>query len=614
MSFWSAETMTSHDPVTLEVIKNNLDSIADQIALVLMRSAYSPIVRDSLDYSTGVCDRHGRFVAQGLTTALHLGSFPFAMANLMERVGATMKPGDVYIFNDPYGSGGMHLPDIYLVKPVFIDGAVEGFATALVHHADVGGIAPGAMAVYATEIFQEGLRIPLLKLYDGGRLNETVTALIEANVRIPRQVLGDLRAQIAGVNRGEQAMLDLIRKYGVEEFRTYCQLLHEAAETGMRAVIRAIPDGVYDAEDFIDGLGEDPRPIRFRLRMTVSGDDVQLDWTGTSPQVRAAINAPGPFVHSGSYLAFRCLAGPELPNAQGYTLPIKVHAPSGTIVNPTLPAAANARGIVGFRVFDTVMQALGKAIPDRISAGGEGGAINFSVGGVMNGEHYVFGETTMGAWGGRPRLDGVDGAANLAANQSNQPIELIEAQNPLRIEQYGFLEDSGGPGQHRGGLAIVRQYTFLAPASTLTFRSDRRSHLPAGVGKGLAGTPNLNLLLKDGAERELPVLPMEGYEVAHGDGFFQIVPGAGGYGNPLERDPEAVTDDLRDGKITQDYAREVYGVVARNGIADLEQTRRLRASMPEVAANAHLPHWQAAKAARLAFGTSLLVQGAEDER
>lgn len=603
--------MTNHDPVTLEVIKNNLDSIADQIALVLMRSAYSPIVRDSLDYSTGVCDRDGRFVAQGLTTALHLGSFPFAMANLVERVGATMRPGDVYIFNDPYGSGGMHLPDIYLVKPVFIDGAVEGFATALVHHADVGGIAPGAMAVYATEIFQEGLRIPLMKLFDAGKLNETVTDFIGANVRIPRQVLGDLRAQLAGVNRGEQAMAELIRQYGAEEFRLYCRLLHEASETGMRAVIRAIPDGEYVAEDFIDGLGPNPEPIRFKVRMTVRDDTVALDWTGTSPQVRAAINAPGPFVHSASYLAFRCLAGPELPNAQGYTLPIKVHAPVGTIVNPTLPAAANARGIVGFRVFDTVMQALGKAIPDRISAGGEGGAINFGVGGVMDGSHYVFGETTMGAWGGRPGLDGIDGAANLAANQSNQPVELIEAQNPLRIEQYGFLEDSGGPGQHRGGLAIVRQYTFLAPSSTLTFRTDRRSHLPAGVGGGMAGTPNLNLLLRKDTETELPVLPMEGYEVGRRDGFFQIMPGAGGYGDPLLRDPSLVLDDLRNGKITQTYAREIYGVVVAAGAVDMGATAKLRGAMSGIAADAHLGHFRAARSARLEFGLALRDAGAE---
>ena len=288
--------MSQPDRITVEIIKNRLDSIADQIALVLMRSAYSPIVRDSLDYSTAVCDRDGRFLAQGLTTALHLGSFPYAMRNLLGSVGPTMRPGDIYIFNDPYGSGGMHLPDIYLVKPVFHQGTVEGFATALVHHADIGGIAPGAMAVYATEIYQEGFRIPLMKLYSEGQPNESLLQLLAANVRIPRQVIGDLRAQVAGVTRGEQGLLETLQRYGSETFYALGQALHADAEAAMRRAIHAIPDGTYHCVDQLDGLGEDPKPIRFEVTVQVKGDSVALDWTGTSEQVRAAINAPIPFI------------------------------------------------------------------------------------------------------------------------------------------------------------------------------------------------------------------------------------------------------------------------------------------------------------------------------
>ena len=569
--------MSAIDPITLEVIKNKLDSIADQIALVLMRSAYSPIVRDSLDYSTAVCDRNGRFVAQGLTTALHLGSFPHAMANLVATSAADMRPGDVFAFNDPYGSGGMHLPDIYLIKPVFFGGRVEGYATALVHHADIGGIAPGAMAVYASEIFQEGLRIPLLKLYDACSRNDTLFRLIEANVRIPYQVLGDLRAQLAGVTRGEQGLLELLQQYGADQFGRYCEALHAAAEQAMRDTIAAIPDGDYEHVDYIDGLGETPEPIRFQVKLSIRGSSAHLDWTGTSPQVRAAINAPMPFVKSGSYLPFRCLAAQDIPNAEGYTLPITVEAPVGSIVNPVLPAAANARGIVGFRVADTVFGALAKAVPDRLPAGGEGGAINFAVGGQHRGAPYVFGESTMGAWGARPDRDGVDGAANPAANQSNQPIELIEAENPLRITSYGFIGDSGGAGRFRGGASILRRYEFLADNGLLTFRTDRRSFRPEGHAQGFPGTPNLNLLTPVGATpRLLPVLPMEGYAIAAGDVFDQVVPGGGGFGDPWERDPGQVLDDVIDERFTPAFARAIFGVAIIDGQVDREETARLR--------------------------------------
>ncbi len=582
--------MAARDPITLEVVKNALDSIADQIALVLMRSAYSPVVRDSMDYSTAVCDRDGRFVAQGLTTALHLGSFPTAMRSTIAKAGGNMRPGDIFIFNDPYGSGGMHLPDIYLIKPVFLRGSIEGYATALVHHADLGGIAPGSMAVHATEIYQEGICIPFLKLSDEGKLNQTLLDMIAANVRIPRQVIGDLRAQMAGVTRGEQGLLELLQRHGANDFYDYCLALHENAEVAMRRVIASIPDGCYEHEDFIDGLGEDPKPVRFHVAVTVKGDSVALDWTGTSPQVKAAINAPGPFLASASYLAFRCLAGHEIPNTEGYTAPINVFAPRGTIVNPKPPAAANARGIVGFRVFDTVLGALRQAIPDRIPAGNEGGAINFSVGGQWRDQVYVFNETVMGAWGGRPTLDGIDGASNLAANQSNQPVELIEAENPLLVERYSFVPDSGGPGEHRGGLGILRQYRFLAPESVMTFRSDRREQLPPAGLEGNLGTPNLNVLKRKGGKlRLLPVLPMEAYTVEEGDVFFQVLPGAGGYGHPFDRPAELVLADVADRKITPEYARALHGVVIQpDGTLDTGATLNLRAARSVTNSRAHL--------------------------
>ena len=590
------------DPITFEVVKNALDSIADQMALVLMRSAYSPIVRDSLDYSTAICDWQGRMVAQGLTTALHLGSFPFAMRNLVEKQRGRMRPGDVFVFNDPYGSGGMHLPDFYVIKPIFLGSEIQGYATTLAHHTDVGGLSPGAIAVHATDIYQEGIRIPLVRLYDAGQPNETLLALLETNVRVPRKVLGDLRAQVAGCFRGEQAYLELVERYGVETFRQYLDAIQAHAERLMRAQIAQLPDGIYTCTDFIDGLGEHPEPIRFQVAITIKGDEAVVDWTGTSPQVKAAINAPGPFIYSATYVPFRCLAGRDIPNAEGYMRPISVIAPPGTIVNPALPAAANARGIVGFRAMDAVLGALAKAVPDRIPAGSEGGATNISIGGVARGEPYIFAETVMGAWGGRPDRDGIDGASNLAANQSNQPVEFIESDNPVEILRYGFVPDSGGPGKFRGGLAIVREYRLTADEGFLTFRTDRRDHLPFGVQGGKPGTPSWNILNPGSRRRRtLPVLPLQGYQIQRGDVFCHVLAGAGGFGDPLERDPVRVLADVRDEKITSDYARSEYGVVLRgrpptvdeNATAALRKakTRRGRGRR---AANTHVAHFDRA--------------------
>jgi N-methylhydantoinase B len=382
----------SLDPITLEVVRNALDSLADEMALVLMRTAYSPVVRDSMDYSTAVCDREGRMVAQGLTTALHLGSFPDTMSEVIRRFGSSMRDGDVFALNDPYGSGGMHLPDIYVIKPIFIEGSLEGFATTLVHHTDIGGITPGGTAVHATEIFQEGLRIPMMHLVDGatGSENQTLLSILAANVRVPDRVLGDLRAQMAACRIAEQGLTRLVAQYGSDTTRACINRLHDLAESQMRALIRSLPPGRYEFEDFIDGFGQSPKAIRFKVAVDIRDDEAIVDWTGTSEQVDGAINAPGPFIRSATYLAFRCLVGERIPNTVGYMRPIQVIAPEGSIVNPRFPAACNARGIVGFRAVDTLLGALAQAIPGRVYAAGEGGATNPSIGGQWQGKNFVF--------------------------------------------------------------------------------------------------------------------------------------------------------------------------------------------------------------------------------
>ncbi len=569
------------DPVTFEVIKNGLESIADEMALVLMRSSYSPVVRDTMDYSTALCDGRGVMVAQGLTTALHLGSFPDAMRALVKEYGGRMRPGDIYIMNDPYGWGGMHLPDIYITKPVFFEDAVEGYAVTLVHHTDVGGIAPGSNSPFSTEIYQEGLRIPLLKLYDQGQPNESIFKIIEKNVRVPGEVLGDMRAQLAACRHAEKAFLQMIHKYGAPTVGFYLDQLTIHSERLMRAEIKAIPDGAYEFTDYIDGLGEDGEPIVFHVQVRVEGEDITVDWTGSSPQVKGGINAPLPFTHSATYLAIRCITSQDIPNNEGYMRPIRVIAPEGTILNPVLPAACATRGITGFRMLDTLLGALAKAVPDKVPAAGEGGNTFPSIGGYHNGAPFVFTESIAGNWGGRPDRDGVEGVPNPGANQSNQPIEIIEAQLPIEISRYGLVADSGGAGRYRGGLAVLREYRLLADEAVLSMRSDRRKYTPYGLQGGKPGTSSMNILNPGPQQRILPTLPMEGVILRRGDILYHVLPGGGGYGDPLERDVSAVLADVLDEKLSLEYVKREYGVLidAKTMSPDLAATSRLREKM-----------------------------------
>ncbi len=570
--------MSSLDAITFEVIWSAMDSIADQMAIALTRSAYSGIVRDTLDYSTAFCDSQGRMVAQGLTTPLHLGSFPDAMRHLVAKYGSRMRPGDIYIMNDPYGSGGMHLPDIYVIKPVFVEGVVEGYATSLAHQADIGGLVPGSNSIHSTEIYQEGLRIPFLKLYDAGEPNETMFSIIEHNVRVPVKVLGDIRAQVAACHTAEQAFLQLVERYGAPTLRRYLEEMLEYAERVAREEIAALPDGVYKFTDYIDGLGENPQPIVFHATVTIAGDGLTIDWAGTSPQVKGGINAPMPFAKSAAYVAVRSLMRQRVPNSEGYMRPISTIAEQGTVVNPVLPAACATRGITGFRMVDTIFGALAQAVPDRIPAACEGGATLPSIGGYQDGKPFVNAETLLGTWGARPNGDGAEGISNLVANQSNQPIELTEAEAPLEVTRYGFVPDSGGPGKFRGGLGIIREYRLLADEAVLAVRSDRRAHPPWGLSGGRPGAPSLNVLNPGPGERILPTLPMEAVSIRRGDVYRHVMAGGGGYGNPLERDPRLVLDDVLDEKVTIEHAREAYAVVIDPEAltVDLPATQRLR--------------------------------------
>ena len=565
------------DPITQELIKNALATIADNMVVTVVRTARSQVVKQSMDFSTAICDTQGQMVTQGLSLPLHLGAIMPALAGVLKYYKTDVQPGDIFINNDPY-EGASHLPDIFLFKPVFAGDVLLNYLVVIAHHTDIGGRVAGGNACDNTEIYQEGLRIPPLKLFEGGNPNQTIFRLLQQNVRVPDKVLGDLWAQIAALYGGERELLKLAEEHGVEELQGYMGELMEYTERLTRAEIGALPQGEAEFTDYIDDDGIDPDPIRIHVKLTVKGGEVHVDFTGTSPQAKGSINPNFAFSQSSVYAAVRCLLSPELPNNAGYLRPIKVYAPEGSFVNPMHPAPVAARGLGGFRVMQTVFGALAQLYPDRIPACWGSGELGISIAGYYpDRKPFVFLEFhNITGTGGGPDHDGVDGGPVPVLNLANTPIELMEAEQPFLVEEYGFLQDTGGAGKYRGSLGVVRQYRILADEATVQVRSDRRRFQPYGLQGGRSGTP-CNIYLNPDAEEELP--PSKWLrELKKGAVIRAELAGGGGYGDPFQRDPEAVARDVRQGKLTPEYVQREYGVLIDPETLDLdsEGTRRLR--------------------------------------
>ena len=568
------------DPIRLEVLKNAFDTIADEMALILMRAAHSPIVRDSMDFSTALCDPLGQTLAQGVTTPMHLGSFYDAMRHLIARYAGDVVEGDTFVGNDPYAAAGQHLPDFYIVQPIYIGDRLVGWATTVAHHADVGGIVPGSNALGATEIIQEGIRVPFLKLEEAGVPDRKLWEIILLNVRVPEQMSGDLNAQIAACTAGRRGLTELMGRYGVDEVLRYGDELHDYAERLTRAEIREIPNGVYRFTDHLDGLGRNPVPIVFDCTLTVEHETIRVDWTGSSPQVGGGVNTPLPFTKAGVYTALRSVMTSDIPNCHGFTRAIEVTAPLGTVVNSVYPAPTGARGITGYRIIDCIFGALAPVLPDRVTADGMGGSSVPAFGGWSGGKPFVFSETLMGTWGAALTHDGQEGVPHMGANQANVPVEMIEASFPLRIRRYGMVADTGGPGCFRGGNSLVREYEYLAEAGVLTLRSDKRDFPPHGLDGGRPGVGPVNLINPGPDQVSLPVLVTEAVILRRGDVFCHRTPSGGGRGDPLLREPSLVLEDVLDGKVSPGWAREAYAVVittmAGAHSLDLAATTELR--------------------------------------
>ncbi|RQP06026.1 MAG: hydantoinase B/oxoprolinase family protein [Paracoccus sp. BP8] len=574
--------ISANDPITFAVLKSAVESIVDDMAYTVMRTARSPIVRDVLDYSTTMCDAKGRILAQAKTVALHLGAVPDAMEALLARFQGDLHPGDVIIFNDPY-DGGMHLPDIFMFKPIFHGDEHLGFSVVICHHCDVGGRVPGSNASDSTEIFQEGLRLPPLKLYDRGVRNDIVFQIIERNVRLPDLVIGDLEAQLATCALGERELLRIVDKYGAPTFNRFLADFLDYGERLTRNEIAKWPDGSYEFTDYIDGDGFDPAPIPIKVTITVKGDHLEVDFTGSSPQVKGAINSTLSFVKSATYLAIRCTLDSEVPNNSGMYRAIDIAAPKGCFLNPHFPAPVAARALTGYRVVDTVLGALAKIVPTRVAAAGEGGNSVVCLGGYDKDtrQPFVMVDMINGALGARATKDGIDAITNPSQNMSNMPVELMESTYPIRIEEYSLRTDSCGAGRQRGGLGVVRQYRLLAEDAVLQLRADRYEHRPYGLFGGNPAAPSRNLLSLNGGAFELLDSKVT-RNVAKGDVIRHEQAGGGGYGDPLQRPLEQVLEDALDGKITPAFAREHYRVVIEDGRIDEKATAELRNLQPEM--------------------------------
>ncbi|MFG1908788.1 hydantoinase B/oxoprolinase family protein [Kribbella sp. NPDC048928] len=570
------ERLMIRDAVTFEVFRNAVTGLADEMAITVLRTAHSQLVATSMDFSAALCDPRGRVIAQANTLPLHLGSIPAAMEAVFDEFGDSIHRGDIYLLNDP-SLGGMHLPDIFVFAPVFAGETLLGFSVTVVNHTDVGGWAAGSMAVQSTNIFAEGIQIPPTRLIEAGTMNESFLRLILRNVREPELLRGDLESQLAACHTGAEGLRALAARYGVDRYAELIDELLDYSETLLRnALAEAVP-GTYEFTDHIDDDGLGSGPIVIKVRATLSAAGIELDFTGSAPQVNSALNATESFTRSAGYAALQGVLASDIPANSGFYRPFTFVIPEASILNGRRPSARGARGLVGFRIVDAVLGALAPVFPNRVPAAGDGGPNGIAIGIVgEDGESVVLWDALAGAWGARPDRDGVDGISSLGANLTNTPVEELEQSGHIRFDGYGYLPDSGGAGRWRGGLATFRDMTVLVPEASVQIRSDRRKFLPYGLAGGAPGTPSLNVLDPDGPGEQLldskPHLVMTA-----GTRHRHVTAGGGGHGVPFERDPDRVLEDVLDGKVTHKSAERDYGVVITDDDAiDVDATARLR--------------------------------------
>lgn len=562
------------DPILLELIRNTLGSIVDEMAFTIHLTGHSEIIRDAYDLSVAILDRKGRMIVQSVNP-LQVGSMAVGAKDLLHDLEGDLDPGDVILTNDPYGGISTHLPDVFMFKPIFHEGQLIAVTNATGHQTDMGGRVAGSNASDSTELCQEGLRLAPLKFLEKGRFNPTLVKIIEKNVRVPDRVLGDLRGLLAACNAGEREFLKLVNRYGMETLDNVNERLLAYAEQRTADEIATWPAGVYEFTDYLDDDGFGKGPIPLKCKITVGGGSLDVDFAGSAPQVRGAINCVIGATKAATFAAVRTLLSLDIPDNEGYFRCIRVSAPEGSIVNCLYPAPVAARAMTTYRVAEVVFGALAQVLPDRIPAGPEGGNTVVAIGGYQDRKPFVMVDMINGNRGGYPDKDGMEAQNHPTQNMRNTPIERLEARLPIRIERYGFVTDTGGPGRYRGGAALERQYRLLSEEAVLQARSDRRVHRPYGLAGGRCGAASVNEL--DGQ-----LVPTKITEVMkQGQVFRHQLAGGGGHGDPITRETAKVLHDVLEGMVSIEAARRDYGVVIDPHImtVDEESTKEVRREM-----------------------------------
>jgi N-methylhydantoinase B len=567
------------DAVRFEILRQAIDATAQEMCVALYKSAYSTNIKTRLDLSCAILDRQGRVIGQSAAVPCHISAMNVAVPASLRIYGQdNLEPGDQIATNDPY-QGATHLNDIIVVAPLFFRGRLIAYAANLAHHVDVGGAHAGSLAP-STEIFQEGLILPIVKIARGGRLDTDVYRLFMANVRAKKETAGDFRAQIAANVTAERRVAELLERFGLPDLDAYVEALFSYTAQRTRAALERLPPGEYEAEEFEDDDGNTDRPIRFHVKVRVGEGRIHFDFSGSDPQRPSSMNATFTQTFAACAYVTRCLIDRDVPDNDGFFRFIEVHAPPGLVVNAEPTAGVAGGWEISLRLCDMLFRAFSQALPEAVPAGCKAMVCHAVFGGrkPATGEAYVFIETLGGGHGGRSLSDGPDAVQTHHQNSQNTPVEEMEVFYPVRTLRYALIPDSEGAGRYRGGLGVLREYAFPGHAPTFTILADRRRFPPRGLFGGEDGRPARYTLLKPGGEAE--DLPSKcTFTVSEGSTVRYETCGGGGYGAPWERDPGLVAHDVREGKVSVGRAASVYGVAIdpASGAVDEPATRRLRA-------------------------------------
>ncbi len=556
--------MIKIDPFTVEIIREQLIAAAEESFIALGRSSQSPIIYEVLDYACAITDAQGDIIAQANGVPGFLGTLTFAVKTILEKFPpATILPGDIFITNDPYRGGGNHLSDVALIAPIFYTDELVAFAVNKAHWTEVGGMAAGSWTTDSTEIYQEGLQFPAIRLYQCGEIIQSLVDLIAANVRTPDSTLGDMFAGVASLHRAEARVLEICERYGLEAFRYSLRSILDYGETLARQALALLPQGTYFAEDWMDNDGLSDSPVYVCVRVTIGRDAFVVDFTGSSPQVAGPINCTRTRLHSACRTIFKAITDPTPPVNDGWFRPVNVICPDGTVFTARRPAPVSTYWETGAYAVDLLWHALFPVLPDRLTAGHHLSVCGTLIAGFNDaGERFILVEPQAGGWGAGATKDGENGLVPVGDGETYIiPVEICETRYPILVDQFTFNETPAGHGRYRGGLGLIRDYRLLADEALLTTTFGRHKYPPWGTNGGSDGSPNgVKVFRSQQPEPDLWRGKIARHVLRRGDVVRLVTGVGGGYGPPHQRPVNAVVDDVKNGYVSLAWAEKIYGV------------------------------------------------------